>query len=62
MSYDDARRELERSTDFAVTGGQVWLREVRWLRAVDDLGTAEILAAPVRPWALSPASVGGRAA
>ena len=62
MSYDDARRELERSTDFAVRGGQVWLREVRWLRAVDDLVVTEVLAAPARPWALSPASIGGRAA
>jgi hypothetical protein len=41
MTQDDARRSLEASTDFEFRAGRVWLRQVRWLRAVADLASRE---------------------
>jgi hypothetical protein len=35
MTQQEARRIVEASTRFEVRGGSVWLREVRWLRAVE---------------------------
>ncbi len=35
MTQQEARRIVEATTRFEVRGGSVWLREVRWLRAVD---------------------------
>ena len=61
MSYDDARREVERTTVFDVRGGRVWLREVRWLQAVDDLrGGDAVVAAPT--WGARGLALAGRAA
>lgn len=35
MTHQEARRIVEATTRFEAQGGCVWLREVRWLRAVD---------------------------
>lgn len=46
MTQQDARRIVEASTRFEVRGGSVWLREVRWLRAVDRQRREEAASAP----------------
>lgn len=35
MTHDEARRRLERTTAFRFEGGQVVVRDPRWLRAVE---------------------------
>ena len=35
MTQQEARRRVEATTRFEVRAGSVWLREVRWLRAVE---------------------------
>lgn len=37
MTHIEARRRIEASSGFDIRDGRVWLREVRWLRAVDQL-------------------------
>ena len=46
MTQLEARRIVEATTHFEVRGGSVWLREVRWLRAVDRQRREEDAAAP----------------
>jgi len=53
MTQQEARRILEATTPFEVRGGQVWLREVRWLRAIErqrseEAASAESPAGPLR--------------
>lgn len=37
MTQAEARRRVEASTDFVIRDGRVWLREVAWLRAVEEI-------------------------
>ncbi|MBW6456216.1 MAG: hypothetical protein K0A98_10050 [Trueperaceae bacterium] len=45
MTRQEARRILEATTPFEVRGGQVWLRDLRWLRAVGSERSEEAAAA-----------------
>jgi len=45
MTQQEARRLLETTTPFEVRGGHVWLRQVRWLRAVERQRSEEAVAA-----------------
>ena len=35
MTYEEARRRLERSTEFRFQGDRVFVREPRWLRSIE---------------------------
>ncbi len=37
MSHEEARRRLERTTEFQFQGDHVLVRDARWLRAIDAL-------------------------
>ena len=45
MTQQEARYILEATTPFEVRGGNVWLRDVRWLRAVVRQQSEEAAAA-----------------
>lgn len=59
MTQQEARRIVEATTRFEIRGGNVWLREARWLRAVErqrreEAGSAPFLTAAVAGSALGP--------
>jgi hypothetical protein len=37
MTHEEARRRLERSTEFRFQGDQVFVRDPRWLRSIEAL-------------------------
>jgi len=41
MTQQEATQIIEATTPFEVQGGRVWLRELRWLRAVPQLRAEE---------------------
>lgn len=45
MTHQEARRIIEASTRFEVRDGHVWLREVRWLRTVQQMRAEEAASA-----------------
>ncbi|MDF1523546.1 MAG: hypothetical protein P1P87_12135 [Trueperaceae bacterium] len=47
MTQDEARRRLERSTEFRFEGAAVHVRDPRWLRAVDEVRRLDAAAWPV---------------
>jgi len=49
MTHQEARRIVEASTRFEVRDGSVWLRELRWLRAVARLRADEAAAVASTP-------------
>jgi hypothetical protein len=67
MTYDEARRRLERTTDFRFQGDRVWVRDVAILQAVaalrdeDDRHPAPALPSPLA-WTVRRPSVRGQAA
>lgn len=67
MTYDEARKRLERTTDFQFQGDRVWIRDIAVLRAVAALREEDPRpAAPALPspltWTERRTSVHGRAA
>ncbi len=67
MTYDEARRRLQQTTDFQFQGERVWIRDVAVLRAADALRAED--ARPIAPtvpspltWAARRPSAQGRAA
>ena len=54
MTYEEARRRLEAKTRFDLRDGYVWLREVRWLRAAEELRREQDAADPIRSRCASP--------
>jgi hypothetical protein len=58
MTQQEARYILEATTPFEVRGGHVWLREVRWLRAVERQRSEEATAAAASEgsWWTAPAA------
>ena len=49
MTQAEARRRLEATTDFVIRDGCVWLREVAWLRAVEEIRRATPVPVPGMP-------------
>ena len=49
MTHQEARHIVESSTRFEVRDGQVWLREVRWLRAIERQRQEEAALAASQP-------------
>jgi len=62
MTQQEARYILEATTPFEVRGGHVWLREVRWLRAVERQRSEEATAAASSEgsWRTAPVAGGVR--
>ena len=58
MTQQEARSILEATTPFEVRGEHVWLREVRWLRAVERQRSEEATAAAASEgsWWTAPAA------
>lgn len=67
MTYDEARRRLERTTDFQFQGDRVWIRDVAILRAAaalreeDSRSAVPALPSPLT-WTERRSSVHGQAA
>lgn len=67
MMYDEARRRLERTTDFRFQGDRVWIRDVGVLEAVaalrdEDARQDAAAAASPLTWSARRPNVHGRAA
>lgn len=56
MTRAEARRRLEATTDFVLRDGRVWLREVAWLRAAEEIRRET----PVMPAPPRTARIGAR--
>jgi hypothetical protein len=41
MTHEEARRRLERSTEFRFQGDRVFVRDPRWLRSIEALRAEE---------------------
>jgi hypothetical protein len=57
MTQDEARRRLERSTEFRFEDAAVHVRDPRWLRAVDEVRRVDAAA-----WSVAVTEVRERAA
>ena len=53
MNHEEARRRLERTTEFRFQGDRVLVREARWLRSIDALAVEDPHG---EAWPSSPAS------
>ena len=60
MTQQEARQIIEATTPFEVRGGRVWLREPRWLRAVQQLRAEEAASLGRLPESAEVAFVVGR--
>ena len=41
MTHEEARRRLERTTEFRFQGDRVLVRDPRWLRSIEALGVED---------------------